>query len=131
MQYDAFLGEIQHRLELATKGDAAKVTRVVLNVLGERLGDGEASNLAAQLPVDLDHYLTEPQGDEQFSYQEFIQRIADRADVDESDAHFYAQAVVALLNNVVLESEVRRMRTQLPDEYDPLFEFTEADATPW
>ncbi|MFB6196179.1 MAG: DUF2267 domain-containing protein [Haloplanus sp.] len=131
MKYDAFLGEVQHRLELATEGEAAKATRVVLTTLGERLGEGEASDIASQLPMEIDRYLTEPDGGQQFSYQEFIGRVADRADIEEADANYYAQALVALLDDCVQEGELQQARAQLPDDYDSLFELVEAEATPW
>lgn len=131
MQYDAFLGAVQHRLELPTEGDAATATRVVLETLGERLGDGEASDLASQLPDEIGRHLAELTGGHQFSYQEFVDRIAERADVDEPDAHFYAQAVVALVGECVQGGEMGQVRTQLPDDYEPLFEFVGREATPW
>ncbi len=131
MKYDAFLGEVQHRIEAPSEGEAAMVTRVVLNTLGERLGDGEASDLAAQLPREIDRHLTEPHGGQQFSYQEFIERIAERAEIDEADANYYAQAVFALVAECATESELDQVRTQLPDEYADLFELVQAEATPW
>lgn len=132
MQYDAFLGEIQHRLELATKGDAAQMTRIVLNTLGERLGEGEASDLAAQLPTEIDRHLTEPRNGQQFSYMAFLERIAERADFSEADAQFSAQAVLALVAECVPDSEMEQVRVQLPDDYASLFEFAgQVEATSW
>lgn len=131
MHYDAFLGEVQHRLELGTEGQAAKATRAVLNTLGERLGEGEASDLAAPLPTEIDHYLTEPRGGQQFTFQEFVERVAERADVEEADAHYYARAVVALVDECVQSGEIEQVRDQLPADFDPLFEFAEQEATPW
>jgi uncharacterized protein (DUF2267 family) len=131
MQYNEFIGEVQHRLELPTEGDAVRATRIVLTTLGERLGAGEAADLASPLPMEVDRYLTEAESGGQFSYQEFIERIAAAADIDEGDAHFYAQAVVALVAECVPGSEIEQARAQLTDDYDELFEFAEAEATPW
>lgn len=131
MQYDAFLGEAQHRLDVATEGEAVRGTRVVLNTLGERLGEGEAADLAAPLPMEIDRFLTEPAGGQQFSYQEFLERIADRADIEESEAQYDAQAIVALVGECVQGEEMAQVRAQLPADYEPLFEFTQQEATPW
>lgn len=131
MQYDAFLGEAQHRLDVATEGEAVRGTRVVLNTLGERLGEGEAADLAAPLPMEIDRFLTEPAGGQQFSYQEFLERIADRADIEESEAQYDAQAIVALVGECVQGEEMAQVRAQLPADYEPLFEFTKQEATPW
>ncbi|SDX91481.1 DUF2267 domain-containing protein [Halopenitus persicus] len=131
MNYDAFLGEVQHRLELPDEGHAAKMTRVVLNTLGERLGEGEAADLAAPLPMEIDRFLTESRGGQQFTYQEFIDRVCRRADVEEADAHFYAQAIVALVAECATGSEMQQVQEQLPEDYEELFEFTEQEAVPW
>lgn len=131
MDYDAFLGEVQHRLELSDEGHAAKMTRVVLNTLGERLDEGEASDLAAPLPMEIDRFLTEPRGGQQFSYQEFIDRVCQRGDVEEPDAHFYAQAIVALVAECATGSEIQQVEGQLPEDFEPLFEFTDRDAVAW
>ncbi|WP_248896758.1 DUF2267 domain-containing protein [Haloplanus halobius] len=131
MKYDAFLGEVQHRLELATEGDAARAARIVLETLGQRIGEGEASDLASQLPREIGRHLTKVEGGEQFSYQVFIERIAERAEIDESDANYYAQAIAALVADCVQGGELAQVRAQLPDDYDDLFELVDAKATPW
>jgi uncharacterized protein (DUF2267 family) len=133
MNHDAFLGEIQHRLELATKGEAMQTTRLVLTTLGERIGEGEASDLAAQLPMEIDRHLTVPMGGQQFSYQAFLERIAEQTNTDKSTAQFHAQAVIALVDECVAGGEMAQVRAQLPDSYEPLFEFADskAEATPW
>ncbi|MFB6118555.1 DUF2267 domain-containing protein [Halosegnis sp.] len=131
MNYDAFLGKVQHRLELPDEGHAAKMTRVVLETLGERLGEGEASDLAAPLPMEIDRFLTESPSGQQFSYQEFIDRISQRADVEEADAHFTAQAILALVAECASGGEIDQARDQLPADYEELFAFVDQEATPW
>lgn len=133
MQYNEFIGDVQHRLELPTEGEAVRATRIVLTTLGQRLGEGEAADLAGPLPMEIDRYLTESDSGGQFSYQEFVDRIAAEAGIDEGDAHYYAQAIVALVAECVPESELEQVRAQLPDDYDELFEFAQAEAgaTPW
>ncbi|MFB6072713.1 MAG: DUF2267 domain-containing protein [Halobacterium sp.] len=131
MHYDTFVGEVQHRLELGTEGEAVRATRVVLEAFGQRLGEGEASDLAANLPMEIDRYLTEADSGQQFSYQAFLERVAEGANVDETDAQFYAQAVFELVDECAQANETEQVQAQLPDDFDPLFEFVDSESTPW
>ena len=53
MTHDEFIGHVQHRARLASRGQAERATRVVLETLGERLAGGEPFDLAAQLPPEI------------------------------------------------------------------------------
>lgn len=52
MQHDVFIGQVQQRAKLPSRGDAERATRAALETLGERIPSGFATNLAAQLPVE-------------------------------------------------------------------------------
>ncbi|MGM0669506.1 MAG: DUF2267 domain-containing protein, partial [Gemmatimonadota bacterium] len=56
MNYDDFVGEVQHRARLPSSGDAVKAIRSTLETLGRRLHGGEARDLAAQLPEEIARY---------------------------------------------------------------------------
>jgi uncharacterized protein (DUF2267 family) len=131
MEYSEFTGEVQHRLELGTQGEAVRATRAVLTTIGERLQEGESTDLAAPLPMEIDYYLLAADHGQRFGYDEFVDRVADRADVDEADAAFYAQALVDLLGDVAPGGELDDLQAQLPDEYDGLFEIVEGKSAPW
>ncbi|MFB6120126.1 MAG: DUF2267 domain-containing protein [Halobacteriaceae archaeon] len=133
MKFDDFTGEVQHRLELGTEGEAVRATRVVLTTLGERLGEGEASDLAGSLPMEIDRYLQDTGPAEQFGFQEFLDRVAEELGVDEAEALYQSQAIVALVAETTEGSEMDQVREQLPDGYADLFEFVgqSAEATPW
>lgn len=131
MNYEDFVGEVQHRLELSSHGEAVRATRAVLTSLGERLDSGEAADLAAPLPMEIDRYLTAAESGQQFSYDEFVDRIAERAEVEESEAAFYATAVFALVCELAAEGELADIRAQLPDSFGGLFEMVEAETAPW
>ena len=81
--------------------------------------------------MEIDRFLSEADSGQQFPYDEFVDRVAQRAAVKESDAAFYAQAVVALVCSVAPGSEAQNVRTQLPDEFAPLFEIADAEVAPW
>lgn len=131
MEYSEFTGEVQHRLELDTQGHAVQATRAVLTTLGERLQEGEATDLASPLPLEIDYYLLNADHGQRFDYPEFVERVADRAEVEEGEAAFYAQAVVDLLADVVPAGEIEDLQGQFPDDYDDLFEFIDAETVPW
>ncbi|HET9256266.1 MAG TPA: DUF2267 domain-containing protein [Pseudonocardiaceae bacterium] len=53
MSDEEFISEVQSRAGLASREDAARVSRAVLAVLGERLPDSVAGPAAAALPEQL------------------------------------------------------------------------------
>jgi uncharacterized protein (DUF2267 family) len=123
MQCDEFIGQVQHRARLASTGEALEPTRATLGVLGQRLFGGEADNLAAQLPQEVQPYLEQAKADESFGLDEFYRRVSAAEKVDLPVAVYHARAVVSVVRNAVSEGEIEDVRAQLPDEYDPLFEF--------
>ncbi|ELY58689.1 DUF2267 domain-containing protein [Natronolimnohabitans innermongolicus] len=129
MNYKEFVGQVQHRLEYAQFGQAVRSSRAVLTTLGERLHEGEATDLASPLPMEIDRYLTEADHGQRFDYHEFLDRIADREGVDRSDANYHAQQLFAVVAEVVPPGNVEKVRNQLPDDFDPLFELVEAESS--
>ena len=127
MKHSEFIGKAQQRMEFGERGQAVRATRAALWTLGERLQEGEATDLAAPLPVDVDFYLRESESGQQFDFDEFVERVAERADAEESDALFYAQAVVSLVAEVVPGGEIENVQNNLPDDYEPLFELVGVD----
>ena len=128
MKYNEFVGQVQYRLKLAEVGPAVRATRAVLTTLGERLHEGEATDLASPLPMEIDRYLTEAEHGQRFDYGEFLDRIADREgeSVDRSDANYHAQQVLTVVADVVPPGNVKKVRDGLPEDYEKLF--TQVDA---
>ena len=123
MDYHDFVGEVQNRLELPGMGEAVRATRAVLTTLGERIQEGEAADLAGPLPMEVDRYLLEAESGQQFGYDEFVDRVAERADLEDGDdgrgeAVYYVQAVVALLAELVPGGELEEVRENLPGDED-------------
>ena len=123
MNYDEFLGQVQNRARLASTGEAVRATRATLEVLGQRLFGGEADDLAAQLPHELQSYLKHTKPSESFVLGEFYRRVAEAEGVDYPQAVFHARAVMSVLQDAVSRGEMEDIRAQLPDDYDDLFEF--------
>ncbi|MES2917254.1 MAG: DUF2267 domain-containing protein [Pseudomonadota bacterium] len=121
MQFQEFLGQVQHRAQLPTLGHALAATRATLETLGERLYGGEPSQLAAQLPREIGHFLTSaaPPGHgrgERFGVDEFITRVALRERVEPPLAAHHAQAVLGVLDAAVSPGEMAQVRAQLPED---------------
>lgn len=57
MKHDEFIGQVQHRAHLSSRGDAELATRATLETLAERLAGREPLNAAAQLPKSLVHLM--------------------------------------------------------------------------
>ncbi|MCU4925759.1 DUF2267 domain-containing protein [Halobacteria archaeon AArc-dxtr1] len=129
MNYKEFIGQVQHRLEFAQFGQAVRATRAVLTTLGERLQEGEATDLASPLPMEIDRYLIEAEHGQRFDYQEFLDRVADRANVDRPDANYHAQQIVAIVADVVPPGNIEKADNQLPEDFDPLFGLIDEQTT--
>ncbi|WP_058365847.1 DUF2267 domain-containing protein [Haloparvum sedimenti] len=144
MNFDDFTGEIQHRIEGGTQGEAVRATRTVLSTLGERVDAGGATDLASPLPMEVDRFLLAVEHGQRFDYDEFVERVTARANyddldasfgkggaIDPPDADFHAKAVVALVAEQLPGDQPDQLREQLPDDYASLFEFVDAERTPW
>jgi hypothetical protein len=85
VRHDEFTGQVQSRARLAGRGDAERAACAVLETLGERVPEGLAGNLTAQLPHEIGEHLrrTEVYGGagigDRFGRQDFIARVAERA----------------------------------------------------
>ena len=128
MDFHEFVGQIQNRLELPGEGEAVRAIRATLTPLGERLQAGEADDLAASLPMEIDRFLIEADSGQRFDYDEFVDRVAGHEGIDRADAAYHAKVVVAQVAEVTQASEVQQVRDQLPDEFEDLFELVGEDA---
>src|SRR5450759_4754962 len=124
MKHDEFIGQVQHRARLASRGDAEVATRATLETLAERLVGGEGNDLASQLPRGIAEYLrTEFAGEGmRYSVEEIFQRVSQREEVDLPKAIYHARVVIAVLYEAVSPGEMADIRAQLPIDYARLFE---------
>ncbi|SEV86687.1 DUF2267 domain-containing protein [Natrinema salifodinae] len=135
MQYDDFIGEVQHRAQLDSREAALSITRATLTTLSERTQPGQAENIGAQLPEELGRFLEEGDDVERFDFDGYVDRVADREEVgdeDEPAAALHAQVVMDVVAEAVTGDAYEDLRTQLPaDEgYEQLFEIAEAEESP-
>jgi uncharacterized protein (DUF2267 family) len=123
MQTEEFLGQVQNKAQLATLGEAMRATRATLETLAERLGPDETRHLAAQLPHEIQLFLSDtglPIA-ERFSSDEFLLRVCAREGIDLPLSTNHARAVIEVLTQAVTPGEIVDMLERLPDDYRRLF----------
>lgn len=119
MNHDEFVGQVQHRAHLSSRGDAELIIRATFETLGERLRRESAEHVAAQLPPELGRHLTDRRF-EHLSLRDFNERIAERERVDVAKATFHARCVLDTLRSAITAGAMRKIRLQLPEEFQPL-----------
>lgn len=120
MNFDEFTGQVQHRLELPGTGEVVRAIRATLVTLGQRIQEGEATDLASNLPLEIGWYVTgavEEHG-ERFDWREAVDRIASIEQADPSDAAYHAQIIMDLVASEIPPSQLRQIRDQLPESED-------------
>ena len=133
MDFDQFVGLVQHRLELPGTGEAVRATRATLSTLGRRIPAEAAEDLAASLPIEIKWYPTgavETHG-ERFDWATFLDRVSEIEGRDKAEVAYHARVVVDLVSEVVPESDFQQLRDQLPESqgtenWGKLFEIVDA-----
>lgn len=89
-----------------------------------RLAGGELLNSATQLPRGIAEYLRHEYtgSGERFSLNEFFGRVSRRESVEVPDAVHYPHVVMEVLSEGISSGEINNICSQLPLEFDPLFE---------
>jgi len=120
MQYDEFVGQVQARARLADSGEATAAVRATLETLGERIPEGLADNLAAQLPREIGEHLRRTVllagagTGERFDRDEFVARVAERAGMQPPQAAFALRGVFEVLNDATQGGLMARVCDALP-----------------
>ena len=128
MQHDEFIGRVQDRARLPSRGAAERVTRATLETLGERIPEGTAANLAAQLPAEIGEHLRrtiEMDGagpGERFDRPQFVQRVAERAGAREPDAVYAARVVLEVVDEATTGGLIGKVRESLPEDIRDLLD---------
>ncbi|WP_049928773.1 DUF2267 domain-containing protein [Halopiger goleimassiliensis] len=113
MEATAIAETVSDRTEADEEG-AEDATRAVLTTLGERLGEDQARDLAAQLPGEYADPLTEGEAGQRFSEEEFISRVDQRLDTLEISGDRAATAVLGTILEAVDEDE----RAAVVDQFE-------------
>ncbi|MGP3966330.1 DUF2267 domain-containing protein [Streptomyces sp. 6N223] len=123
MQHDQFMGQVQARARLDSRGAAEAATRASLETLAERIPSSLAENLAAQLPLEVGEHLRRvayapdvPQTGVRMSRQEFFDRVAQRSGADIPKAVHEARSVIEVVEEATQGSLTDKIRQSLDDE---------------
>lgn len=117
--YETFVTTVQREARVPFE-DAERITRVVLGVLADRIAEGEAQDIAAQLPQELAPALEGSRDAEGFNAEEFIDRVAETEGVDAETAARYVRAVFDALGRTLDQDEYDDLVSELPRDYAPL-----------
>jgi uncharacterized protein (DUF2267 family) len=130
MRYERFIKEVKRRAHLSSQSDAVAAVRATLMTLAERLTADECEDLAAQLTHEIAFYVREGSLNvgPKLSYDDFVERIANRAEVPIPQAVFRARVVLEVLSEAVSKGEMNDVRAQLPRDFAPLFSGSEGKA---
>ncbi len=127
VEHDEFIGQVQQRARLGSRGDAERATRATLETLAERMADGAAQNLVSQLPHEIGGHLrrhapAQAGTGEQFSLDDFFERMTEREGIDQPDAVFHSRVVLEVTDEATTGSLMTKVREQFPSDFDRLFE---------
>jgi uncharacterized protein (DUF2267 family) len=120
MDYKTFTKHAAERAGMP-EDTAERVERATLRTLADRISGGEAQDLASQLPRDLQDALQPMREEaEAFDVDEFVRRVAERAQVDDDEARTGAAAVLTTVREAVTPGEFEDIVSQLPQDYREL-----------
>jgi uncharacterized protein (DUF2267 family) len=134
MDYDTFVGDLTHELEFPDTGRTVRAIRAVLTTLGRRIGAGDASDVASNLPVGVRWYIDAGAGThgERFDWARFLETVADETQTDRAEAAYIARVIMAKVAAVIPHADLMQLRNSLPEHSDTedwgqLFDLVDAD----
>ncbi|MGW8380841.1 DUF2267 domain-containing protein [Streptomyces sp. ODS28] len=123
MQHDAFIGQVQGRARLESRGAAERATRASLETLAERVPAPVAESIAAQLPQELGEHLRrvefaldEPDTGVRMTRAEFFDRVAEREGVPAPRAAHDARTVIEVADEATGGTVSAKVVPVLDDE---------------
>ena len=119
IDYETFITTVAQDADIGFQ-TAERVTHAVLQTLGERIAQGEARDLAEQLPPELSPWIATNTPAAGFDVDEFVRRVAERTNVDSGTAERYTRAVFTALSRAVDAREYDEMAAELSKDYRPL-----------
>jgi len=123
MNHDTFIGQVQARARLDSRGSAEAASRATLETLAERIPAALADNLAAQLPHEIGEHLRRvAAAPDQLATgirmepDEFFDRVAQRAGADLPKATYEARCVMEVVGEATQGNLTGKVRQSLDDE---------------
>jgi uncharacterized protein (DUF2267 family) len=116
-RYERFITTIEQKAGIPWN-EAERAARATLQTLAERLTGKQARELAAELPPPLGEWLSSGGSrPEPFDADEFVRRVAERAQVDAERAAGHVRAVFIALARLVRGEEIARLGEHLSLDY--------------
>ncbi len=112
---ETFIDDASSRLEEDREATEA-LLGAVLKTLGERLTFEQGRKVAATLPEELGGLLLVPKAGQGFSQEEFLERVAERTDVDPETVEEDARVVLSMVGEALPSDVLGKVRDQLPDD---------------
>jgi uncharacterized protein (DUF2267 family) len=122
MNYDRFIAIVQCDAEVPDEVTAQKAARAVLETLSERLMAGLIKSIRAQLPEEIAKDLSLMRPHQSFGADEFLRRVAERADTDAATAERCTKAVFLALSRALEPEYFRALLGELSKDFRPLTE---------
>lgn len=125
MQANAIVDLVQQRIGQDSPETAERLIQAVLETLAERDLGGAHASFAAELPPQFGQILENPDrtSRETFPVEEFVRRVAERAEISELQSRTWARAALTALVESVPTEERNRFVSAFPDDL--------ADYTHW
>lgn len=126
MQHDEFIGQVQARGKLASRGQAERTIRSVLETIGERIPDGLSDNLSAQLPHEIGEHLRRTQQPDQagsgehFDRDTFLSRVSERSGLDRPQAVYASRVVCEVMDEATQGGVMGKVLQALPPDVRPI-----------
>jgi uncharacterized protein (DUF2267 family) len=120
MKADEIYRDVAERAKLS-KGEAADLTRAVLEGLAMRVSPGEVRHLMRQLPEELANSVRwNSKGQERFGLNDLILRVSGRTGLTRDEVMTGVEAVLLTLREAVDPKEFNDFVSQLPTEFTSL-----------
>jgi uncharacterized protein (DUF2267 family) len=124
MEFSQFVRTVADRTQLSRE-EAADLSRAVLEVLGQRLSDGELRQLGVELPDQLRGTLRKPAKNghgEKFGLDELLQRVMKHTGLNSTETVDGVRAVLSTLRDAVSTKQFDDVLAQLPADVTALVE---------
>ena len=121
MKYTEFVKLVRQRGRLDSDLQAERAIEATLKTLAQRLYNGEIDHLVAQLPKEVEGYLTERKPKKLLNLDEFYEYVSQRESVGYPEVRQHARAVMSAVVQTVSPGELENVLDELPDEFTELF----------
>jgi uncharacterized protein (DUF2267 family) len=122
VDYNQYIKLVKQRALFTGDEEVVTAVRAALEVLGQRLSEDEADELAALLPKEMKPYLRHSGAAETFRLNEFLARMAAKEGVEPALARYHARAILSLIAATVPTKELLDLLARLPRDIRDLFE---------